>query len=175
MAYEQNMKNIFKLKKKQQKEVTRFTEYIISGGAYFWAGYGMFFVADQVLHFNLWWAKLTANIFGWTVNYLLQRYWVFNNPKLKAHQTEVTGRYIFITLVDFVMDYLIVNGLKTFFGVTPYIGQFASSAFFTGWNYFWYRFWVFPEKFVKRKPAHIGVRRVVAHRAHGAGAYHTVR
>lgn len=166
---------MFRLKKKQQKEVTRLTEYIISGGAYFWTGYGMFFFADKFLHFNLWWAKLAANVFGWTVNYLLQRYWVFNNAKLKAHQTEVTKRYIFITLVDFVMDFLIVNSLKTFFGVTPYIGQFVSSAFFTGWNYLWYRFWVFPEKFAIRKPAHIGVTRVAAHRAHGHGAYHTVR
>ena len=139
-----------RLKKKQQREVTRFVEYMISGGAYFWSGYLMFFVADKGLHWNLWWAKLASNVFGWTVNYVLQRYWVFNNPKLKHHQTEVTTRYIIITLVNFVLDYGIVASLKAA-GLTPYLGQFVSSGFFTFWNYFWYRFWVFPGKYPHHK------------------------
>ena len=123
---------------------------MISGGAYFWSGYLMFFIADKGLHWNLWWAKLSANVFGWTVNYVLQRYWVFNNPKLKHHQTEVTTRYIIITLINFVLDYVIVASLKAA-GLTPYLGQFVSSGFFTIWNYFWYRFWVFPEKYPHHK------------------------
>lgn len=161
---------MFGLKKKQQKEVTRLTEYLISGGAYFWAGYGMFFIADQVLHLNLWWAKLLANVFGWVVNYLLQRYWVFNNPKLAKHKTEVTTRYIIITLVDFVLDYLIVWSLQQF-GITPYIGQFVSSGFFTVWNYVWYRWWVFPDKFATLPKKRLTPARVVAHRAHGHSVY----
>lgn len=133
-----------KITKKQRKEITRFAEYFISGGAYFWSGYAMFFVCDEIFHFNLWWAKLTANLTGWTVNYILQRYWVFNNPRLKKHQTQVTQRYIALTLVNFVLDYFIVRTLKVA-GLTPYLGQFVSAGFFTGWNYLWYRFWVFPQ------------------------------
>ena len=162
------------LKRKQRKEITRFVEYMVSGGVYFWSGYAAFFVGDKVLHLNLWWAKLASNVFGWTMNYALQRYWVFNNPALKKHQTEVTNRYIFITLVDFVIDYLIVAALKGV-GITPYIGTFISSGFFTVWNYLWYRFWVFPEKFIKRKPAKVTPARIVAHRAHGHSAYHKLR
>jgi putative flippase GtrA len=158
------------MKRRQQKEVKRFTEYLISGGAYFWAGYGAFFVGDKVLHLNLWWAKLGANLFGWSVNYVLQRYWVFSNPGLKKHQTEVTTRYIIITLVDFLMDYLLIRGLKNL-GLTPYLGQFVSAGFFTAWNYFWYRFWVFPEK-LRRKPVKLGMSRGAIHRAHGHSAFH---
>jgi putative flippase GtrA len=142
----------------------------VSGGAYFWTGYAVFAVADQILGFNLWWAKLLANISGWVVNYLLQRYWVFKNPALKKNQTEVTGRYIIITLVDFVLDYVIVGGLKTA-GLTPYLGQFVSSGFFTFWNYLWYRFWVFPEKMGTKTKVTTGVAKLVAHRPHGSGAY----
>lgn len=160
-----------KLRKKQTKEIKRFTEYMISGGAYFWSGYLTFFLVDKVLHGSFFWAKSTATLLGWLVNYLLQRYWVFRNPELKKHQTEVTGRYIVITLVDFVLDYLIVYALKQF-GITPYIGQFVSSGFFTIWNYAWYRLWVFPEKFTKQKPVVITVPRTVAHRPHGHLAYH---
>lgn len=160
---------MLKLKKHQQREITRLAEYLISGGAYFWSGYAAFFIGDKVLHLNLWWAKLGANLFGWIINYLLQRYWVFKNPNLSKHKTEVTTRYIIITLVDFVIDYLIVRQLKVL-GITPYIGQFISSGFFTVWNYLWYRFWVFPDKFTKKRTK-VTVARVVAHRAHGHSGY----
>lgn len=160
-----------KLKKKHVREVRRFTEYMISGGAYFWSGYLVFFVIDMGLHAAFFWAKSLSTLTGWTVNYLLQRYWVFNNPKLKKHQTEVTSRYTIITLVDFVLDYFIVYGLKVI-GISPYIGQFVSSAFFTGWNYAWYKYWVFPEKFTKKaKKAKTGPMKVIAHRPHGHSAY----
>ncbi|MGZ6004877.1 MAG: GtrA family protein [Candidatus Saccharimonadales bacterium] len=139
-----------KLKKKQAREVKRITEYLVSGGAYFWSGYAAFFVGDKIFHLNLWWAKLAANIFGWIINYILQRYWVFNNPKLAKHQLEVTSRYITITLVDFMLDYLIVRSLKSI-GISPYIGQFISAAFFTVWNYVWYKWWVFPDKYPRKR------------------------
>jgi putative flippase GtrA len=160
---------MLKLKNSQKREVKRFAEYMISGGAYFWTGYMVFFVIDKGVHGSFFWAKSVSTLAGWTVNYLLQRYWVFNNAKLRTHQTEVTGRYVCITLLDFVLDYLIVYGLKQA-GITPYIGQFVSSAFFTGWNYVWYKYYVFPEKFVK-KPAKINVPRAIAHRPHGHSAY----
>lgn len=142
-----------KLTKQRRKLLIQFVEYMVAGGAFFWTGYGVFFVCDQLLGFNLWWAKQTANVAGWTVNFMLQRYWVFKNPHLKGHLGQVSGRYLLITLVDFIMDYFIVYWLKTI-GVTPYIGQFVSAGFFTVWNYFWYRFWVFPVRLpAPRHPA----------------------
>lgn len=158
-----------KLTKRNKKLLVQFIQYMISGGAYFWTGYAVFALCWSVFGWSLWWAKLTANIIGWTVNFMLQRYWVFNNKALKGHQTEVTGRYAFITIVDFILDYFIIAGLRLI-GISPYIGQFISSAFFTVWNYFWYRFWVFPEKFARRKSRTSPVR-VVAHRPHGHSAY----
>ena len=136
----------FHLRKKEEaREVKRITEYLVSGGAYFWSGYLIFFVIDKGIGGSFFWAKSLATLGGWLVNYLLQRYWVFNNPKLQKHQLEVTGRYMIITLVDFVLDYFIVLGLKNV-GVTPYLGQFVSSGFFTVWNYLWYKYYVFPAK-----------------------------
>lgn len=161
-----------KISKKQSREVKRFTEYMISGGAYFWTGYLVFFFIDKGLGLAFFWAKSVSTLAGWTVNFLLQRYWVFKNPALAKHQTEVTGRYTFITIVDFILDYFIVYGLKLV-GVSPYIGQFVSSGFFTIWNYFWYKYWVFPSKF-KKKSRSKRVR-VIAHRPHGHAAYRLVK
>lgn len=165
-----------KLTKKQTREIKRITEYMISGGAYFWSGYFVFFVIDKGLGLAFFWAKTVSMLFGWTVNFMLQRYWVFRNPELKKHQTEVTGRYIVITLVDFVMDYFLVWGLKLI-GITPYIGQFISAGFFTVWNYLWYKYWVFPEKFSKKKTrrTRLGPVRFGAHKPHGHGAFRVAK
>lgn len=102
----------------------------------------MFAVCDKVFGLNLWWSKLLANLFGISVNFILERIWVFGDTRRHKRLTVVTQRYIIITLVNFVIDYLIVRGLKGI-GITPYIGQFVSAGFFYGWNYLWYRFWVF--------------------------------
>src|SRR3989344_640537 len=111
---------MFRIRKKQQREVKRITGYLISGGAFFWSGYATFFFVDKILGGSFFWAKVLATVVGWTVNFLLQRYWVFNNPKLAKHQTEVTGRYLLLSLANFVIDYFLVLGLKNA-GITPYI------------------------------------------------------
>lgn len=159
-----------KKSKQRRKVVVQFVEYMVSGGVYFWVGYAILDYLYYVLHWNLWWATIVSNVIGWAVNFILQRFWVFNNKSLKSHQTQVTSRYIIITLVDFILNYFILYGLRQI-GITPAIGQFISSAFFTGWNWFWYKLWVFPETFKKRKTI-VTPARVVAHRAHGHSAYH---
>lgn len=141
---------LFHLKKKEVREIKRITEYMISGGAFFWSGYLAFFAFDKGLHWSLWWATSASYLIGWTVNFLLQRYWVFNNPKLAKHQTEVTGRYIAVSLVNLFINFIILSALKTI-GITPYVGQFVSSGFFTVWNYVIYKYYVFPEKFPRKK------------------------
>ncbi|HEU5005147.1 MAG TPA: GtrA family protein [Candidatus Saccharimonadales bacterium] len=144
--------------------LVQFAEYMVSGGVYFWAGYAAFAVFWSGLHWNLWWSTIVSNVFGWSVNFILQRYWVFKNKGLDKQQSQVTGRYIFITLVDFGMNYLILAGLKRV-GISPYIGQFLSAGFFTVWNYLWYRFWVFPDK-ADKVNLKLTLARFFAHRAH---------
>jgi putative flippase GtrA len=169
-------------KAKKSSVIIQFIEYMVSGGVYFWVGYLSFALFYGVhssnfsfegLGWGLWWSTITSNVIGWTANYILQRFWVFSNKSLKGHTTQVTERYIFITLVDFVLNYFILFGLKQF-GITPYIGQFISSGFFTVWNWFWYKYWVFPVHMEKHKTV-VTPARVVAHRAHGHVAYHRVK
>lgn len=139
-----------KLNKNQKQELKRVAQYLVSGGAFFWSGYFTFFAIDKGLGLHLWWATSLSYIVGWTINFLLQRYWVFDNPELAKHQTAVTGRYMAISLVNLAINYGIIWMLKNV-GITPYIGQFVSAGFFTIWNYFWYKHWVFPEKFSSLK------------------------
>ena len=53
-----------KLTKQRQRHLRQLAEYLVSGGAFFWTGYLVFFIADKGLGLDLWWAKLIANISG---------------------------------------------------------------------------------------------------------------
>lgn len=148
----QTKKRSRRKQKSNRKISLQMIEYLVSGGAFFWGGYLAFFIFDKELHWSLFYAKIIADVVGWIINYILQRYWVFNNPNLAKHQINVTERYLLITVVNFFIDYLIVVELKDV-GISPYIGQFVSAGFFTVWNYLWYKYWVFPSKKVSRKIA----------------------
>jgi putative flippase GtrA len=142
-----------KTQSKNRRLLIQAAEYMISGGAYFWAGYALFTYLYYAQGWSLWWATIVSNVFGWSINFILQRYWVFKNPHLKNKLANVTTRYIIITLIDFALNYLILYQLRVW-GITPAIGQFISAGFFTVWNYFWYRYWVFPARLpAPRHPA----------------------
>jgi len=114
----------------------------VGGAAYFWVGYVVFALAYSGLHAPWLPAKMAADVVGWSINYLIQRYWAFDSVSLRRHNGRVLGRYGLVTAANLVLDYLIIAGLKHA-GVSPYVGFFISSGFFTFWNYAWYRFWVF--------------------------------
>lgn len=158
-----------KLTKKRRKLYIQLVEYAISGGVYFWVGYILLDIFYYAWGWNLWWSTIVSSVIGWIVNYALQYYWVFKNPALAKHRTRTTSRYLVITVADWLINYLILAALKSI-GITPAIGQFVSAAFFTVWNYLWYRFWVFP------KPGdHLHFRaslvRLFIHRPHGSSTY----
>ena len=123
-------------------DMRQFAAYFVAGSSYFWSGYATFALCYGWLHWRWWPAKMLADAVGWTLNYLLQRYWAFASKQLEHHETRTAGRYALITAANFGIDYAIVGGLKAL-GVTPYLGLFVSAGFFTVWNYLWYRFWVF--------------------------------
>ncbi len=124
--------------------VKQFGKYMLGGGVYFWSGYGIFALGYSVLHVWWLWAKIAADLVGWTLNYLVQRFYAFPGSHPRMSEMQHVQRYIFIESVGFVLDYAIIAVLKVV-GVSPYIGFFISAAFFTVWSYLWYKYWVFPE------------------------------
>jgi len=129
--------------KKLRTEIKRLVAYAITGGAWFWSGYLTFAISYEVLGWSLFWAKLAANLVGITINFILERIWVFDRGRRNKKLTVVTERYFTLTVINLFIDYLIVRGLQEYFGLSPYIGQFVSAGFFFGWNYLWYKYWVF--------------------------------
>ncbi|HSX29827.1 MAG TPA: GtrA family protein [Candidatus Saccharimonadales bacterium] len=125
--------------------VIQFLEYMVGGGVYFWSGYATFAGLYTGLGWRWFPAKIISDIVGVSLSYTVQRYWAFASRRLNGHETRVIKRYGFLTVVTYLIDYAIIWGLVAL-GISPYIGFFVAAGFFTIWNYFWYRFWVFNTK-----------------------------
>lgn len=139
------------MKKRQKREVKRITEYLISGGVWFWSGYIIIVLLDDVM--PLFYANFIGNAVGITLNFILERYWVFKTSRPSALFV-ATKRYIIYTAINaFLLNYLILKGLRGK-GIEPEIGQFIASGFFTIWNYVWYKAWVFRGQERKVKVRH---------------------
>jgi putative flippase GtrA len=135
-------------------DLVQFLQYMIGGTSYFWTGYAVFAVCYSGLGWVWFPAKMLADVIGWTVNYIIQRYWAFNNPRLAKHEGRTVGKYTVLTTVNLLLDYIIIWGLNHA-GISPYIGFFISAAFFTFWNFAWYRLWVFYAKSRGAKEANV--------------------
>ena len=117
------------------------------GTLYFWSGYAIFAICYTGLGWSWFYSKVLADVVGWTLNYLVQRYWAFAPEGRHLREIEHIGRYMTIEVVGFIIDYAIIAGLYKL-GISPYLGFFVASAFFTVWSYCWYKYWVFPAKAV---------------------------
>lgn len=137
-------------KKRTKRLLIQAAEYLVAGGAWFWSGYFIIVFLTPVI--GLWWANLIGNGVGLSVNFILERYWVFEGNK-KRKVTEVSVKYIVFTAFNFLLNYLILRGLQEV-GIQVAIGQFIAAGFFTVWNYIWYRFWVFKESPHKKRIRH---------------------
>jgi putative flippase GtrA len=127
---------------RRHKSLIQFAEYMVGGGVYFWGGLGVFAITFDALHWPWWVSKGLADIFGWSANFGIQRYWAFYDSRLKGQNRRVISRYVLINAIDLIFDYAIIAAF-IYSNITPYIGFFVSAAFTTVWDYLWYRFWVF--------------------------------
>lgn len=123
----------------------QFIKYVAGGGVYFWSGYAVFALCYSGFKWAWLPAKIAADIVGWSLNYLIQRYWAFASDRLKLSEMQHAGRYIFISMIGLILDYLIIAGLYEL-GISPYLGFFIAAGFFTVWNFLWYKKWVFPQE-----------------------------
>lgn len=137
------LRRIFGKSPKWSELGEQFSKYMVGGSLYFWVGYGVFALCYSGLHWSWLPSKILADAIGWSLNYVVQRFWAFAG---QVHLSEMqhAGRYVAIESVGFVLDYLIIWGLKSI-GISPYVGFFISAAFFTVWSFLWYKYWVFPE------------------------------
>src|SRR5690606_25058178 len=94
---------------------------------------------------DLFLANFVGNAVGITLNFLIQKFWVFRT-KRPEKIAFTAGRYVVYTVINaFGLNFLLLKAMQDWFGLDVRISQFIASGFFTFWNYFWYKVWVFPE------------------------------
>lgn len=133
------------MKKPSRKNVIQFIAFNIGGWAFFGVGYALFSLLYGVFGWRWWVAKVIGDTCGWLVNYLIQRFWAFRHESKNQREVTILYKFTLVSLVNVVIDYAIVWGLK-FVGVSPFMGLFIASWFFTIWKYIWYKLYVFRYK-----------------------------
>ncbi len=93
----------------RHKRLIQFIEYMIGGGVYFWSGLAVFAMLYSGLEIDWLLAKMAADVVGFSLSYFVQRYWVFNDPRLKRKNTQTGLRYFLISAVTLAVDYGIVS------------------------------------------------------------------
>lgn len=129
----------------RNSRLAQFVLFNAGGAAFFVVGYAVFSLLYGMFSWRWWAAKMLGDLCGWTVNYLIQRYAAFREESKSQKEHHILGKFTAISLANVPLDYAIVGGLK-WLGVTPFVGLFVSSWFFTIWKYVWYRWWVFTTK-----------------------------
>jgi putative flippase GtrA len=142
-----------RIKKKTKKLLTQIAEYMVAGGVWFWSGYIIIVVLDDII--ALFWANFIGNAVGITLNFIINKFWVFKTKrKASSDLMNTTWRYVIYTALNaFLLNYLILQGLRNV-GIEPEIGQFIAAGFFTVWNFIWYKLWVFKGQPIPKRIKH---------------------
>ena len=125
----------------------QFMYYNLGGIVFFVSGYALFALLYGWLHWYWLLAKGLADIIGWTFNYLIQHYLAFGeSARLHGHK-KVLKKYVPFSVLNIGIDYATVGGLRLL-GMTPFVGIWIASLFFSGWKWLWYKHWIFKKPVV---------------------------
>jgi putative flippase GtrA len=128
-----------------RKGVVQFVFFNAGGLSFLFVGYVVFSLLYGVFHWQWLPAKIVGDTLGWACNFAIQYFLAFRDERKGQQPRVVIGRFTAISLLNLVIDYAIVAGLK-WIGLTPFIGLLIASQFFTFWKWFWYKQWVFKKK-----------------------------
>jgi putative flippase GtrA len=89
----------------------RFLKYLAGGSVYFWVGYAVFAICYSIFKWDWLPAKILADVIGWSLNYIVQRFWAFGD-RIHLSEMQHAGRYLLIESVGFILDYRLAFSLS---------------------------------------------------------------
>lgn len=130
------------MKRPSKQTVWQFVLYNFGGLVFFLVGYGVFALLYGVFHWYWLFAKMLADLIGWSLNYLIQRHIAFRSESKDQKEHRLLGKFTVFSLLNLGLDYALV-GLLNWIGISPFLGLWLSSLFFTVWKWLGYKHWVF--------------------------------
>lgn len=134
----------------RKKTFIQFAYFHLGGAIFFAAGYLVFALLYGLLHWHWLLAKAIADLTGWSLNYLVQYHLAFRDTAREQGHHKTLKKIVPFSLANILIDYAIVGGLKLV-GVSPFLGLWISSLFFTVWKWLWYKHWVFTQSATIKK------------------------
>lgn len=121
----------------------QFLKLQLAGNIIFWGTYLGYFISDFFFGHPELWALALASLIAHGLFFIVSREWVFDAATGKRKQRQEVIRFIVFMGFNYFLNLAIIEGLRSFFGITPYIGQFVSGFFFAVWSYLGLKLWVF--------------------------------
>lgn len=137
------MKMKAKTKKSLLYNIWQFIKLQLAGNILFWATYLGYAIADNVFHSTSWLAVAVPSILANILFFILDRNWVFSEKTGKRKTADEIVKFVLFMGLNYFINLGIILGLQTYFGITPYIGQFVAGLFFAFWTWAGLKFWVF--------------------------------
>lgn len=136
----------------------QFLKLQLAGNIIFWGTYLGYFISDHFFGHPEIWALALASLVAHGLFFLVSREWIFDSSTGKRKQRQEVIRFVAFMGFNYLLNLAIIEGLRSFFGISPYIGQFIAGLFFAVWNYLGLKLWVFtgdayhsPLSYVKSK------------------------
>jgi putative flippase GtrA len=137
------------------KTLIQFVKLQLAGNILFWGTYAGYYLFDSVLHWQNLVALVVASLIAHVAFFIVDSKWVFHEKRKTARNAIEARRFIIFMGLNFFINLGIIAGLDYYFGISPYIGQFVSAAFFTLWTFGGLKYWVFHRPLrAKKRRAH---------------------
>ncbi|MEO9094813.1 MAG: GtrA family protein [Microbacteriaceae bacterium] len=115
--------------------------YLVAGGLSFLVDFGLLALLHVVFGWPVWLATGTAFLVSFAFTYTIQRYFSFSSQVPHgAALVKYTILVIFNTVASVIIVALLDHSPLSWEG-----GKIVATAASTTWNYFAYRYWVFPK------------------------------
>lgn len=120
-----------------------FVKLQLAGNILFWGTYIGYFLLFEVAEWGYLEALVTASLVAHFLFFIANKEWVFEDETGKRKTSVEAVRFVLFMGLNFFINLGIITGLKEYFDITPYIGQFISAFFFTIWSFVGLKYWVF--------------------------------
>lgn len=135
-----------KNKKRFVELTTEFAKLQLAGNIPFWGTYLGFLFFDKAMHLPELTGLTIATVASNIIFFIVDDQWVFTSkrgPKSQRKSRYEIVKFIIFMSASAIISLVLTSTWSTYFGITPYIGQFITGGFMTFWTFSGLRFWVF--------------------------------
>ena len=131
--------------------VIQFVKLQLAGSIIFLGTYLGYFLSDYFFDRPTLYALALSSLIAHAIFFLVSREWIFDKKTGKKRSRQQIVRFALFMGMNYVLNLMIIEGLRQYFDLSPYVGQLISGLALGLWGYFGLKVWVFQEKLIRTK------------------------